>query len=100
MIGIIYTGENKFELLGEISSLNGYGKIFIEPIYEKEFLDKYDKNQLGLDFFNKQLRQQYRGMEITNTQREFDNRVLNLTMDDIAEKFNTTPDKIKIVRKR
>ena len=57
MIGIIYTGENKFELLGEIFSLNGHGKIFIEPIYEKEFLDKYDKNQLGLDFFDKQLRQ-------------------------------------------
>ena len=82
MIGIIYTGENASELLGEIFSLNGHGKIFIEPIYEKEFLDKYD------------------GMEITNTQSEFDNRILNLTIDDITEKFNTTPDKIKIIKKR
>lgn len=57
MIGIIYTGENASELLGEIFSLNGHGKIFIEPIYEEEFINKCDGNQLGLDFFDKQLRQ-------------------------------------------
>lgn len=98
MTGIIYTGEDKSTLIDEIESSNYNIKIFVEPTYQKEF----EKKILFDHFINLSdimSIPKFYGIEITSTHKEYINSAKELTIADIAKKFGTTPDKIKIIDK-
>lgn len=103
MIEIIYTGESRQELAIEIRELKKICcnfKIFVDPKYYHEFFNTPipDGHLPFPTLF-------YEDVEVTSIKQIYNNRNQNqfikeLTISDIAKKFGTTPDRIKIIEKK
>lgn len=106
MIGIIYTGETMRELDKEIETLCDYEhddiRIFVEPKFEEAFFQKFGDDSMRLDLEDIDFNPVYCGIEITSTERELKikeheaKKIVTLSINDIAEKYGVSADKIRI----